>query len=470
MLKMPFLSPVALAVLSALALSACGTMAPTYERPAAPVAAQFPDSNGQAAPSAADLPWQDFFAEPRLRTLIELALRNNRDLRVAVLNIETARSQIDLRRADLFPTVGAGLAANSQPVNGKQVTTYTAGVQLSSYEVDLFGRVRSLRDAALAQYLGTEEARRATQISLIGSVASAELALRADAELFDLAERTLSTRLESQRLMQLRFDNGASSELDLRQTQSLVEQARVSREQQRRLLAQDRNLLTLLVGQPLPADLPPAPAWSQQALRDLPAGLPSEVLLRRPDVRQAEDTLISANANIGAARAAFYPRISLTGSFGFASTALGSLFENTAWTFAPQLLQPIFDGGRNRANLRNAEVSRDIAVAQYEKAIQSAFREVADALAGQATLAEQLRAQQAQTDAEGVRYRLSELRFNNGVASSLELLDAQRALFATQQSTVQAQLALLQNRVTTYKVLGGGWSEDKLAQAAPPAP
>ncbi|MBT9526247.1 MAG: efflux transporter outer membrane subunit, partial [Rhizobacter sp.] len=330
------------------------------------------------------------------------------------------------------------------------------------YELDLFGRVRSLSDAALAQYLGTEEGRKAAQISLIASVANTYLALIADDELLGLTRETLKTREESLKLAKLKFDNGASSELDYRQNESLLEAARVTLAQFTRQRALDENALTLLLGQAVPSDLPPPLAMSEQRLAiDLPSGLPSEVLTRRPDVRQAEQQLIAANANIGAARANFFPRISLTASAGTASSELSGLFKSgsSAWTFAPQIVLPIFDAGRNKANLDVAQVNRDIAVAQYEKSIQSAFREVQDALAGRATLGEQARAQLAQANAEQVRFKLADLRYKNGASSYLDVLDAQRSLFASQQAVVQVQAAQVQNLVTLYKVLGGGWAE-----------
>ena len=446
------------ALLAASALSGCMQLAPRYERPAAPVPATFP--NATSVPSgtaAADLTWQDYFADPALRDVIELALKNNRDLRIAMLNIDAVRTQYQLRRADQLPTVNAGLTASRAPgSSGNNVSAYSAGLSVAAYEVDLFGRVRSLTDSAAAQVLASEESRRVVQISLIASVANQYLALAADEELLDLTLRTLDTREQSLKLTQLRFDNGAASELDLRQAQTLAEAARVTLAQQRRQRELDRNALALLLGQALP-EWPAAPGRvSAIALADVPAGVPSEVLLRRPDVAQAEQQLVAANASIGAARAAFWPRITLTASAGTASTQLSDLFKDGAWSFAAQLLQPIFDAGRNRANLAVAEVQRDIAVAQYERAIQAAFRDVADALAGRATLDDQVRATQAQADAEQARYSLSELRFRNGVSSSLELLDAERSLFAVQQAVVQTQLALLQNRVSTYRALGGG--------------
>ena len=452
------LSAIGLAAL----LSGCASQAPPHERPAAPVAAQFPVAPaGDAGAAAAERPWRSFFrADARLVRLIDLALQNNRDLRVAVLNIEAARAQLGLREADRFPSVNAAVSATRQPAsNGRVGSTYTAGLGISAWELDFFGRVRSATDAALAQLAATTDAREAAHIALVAAVANAHYAVAADDELIALTRTALSTREESLRLMRLRFENGASSELDWRATQTAVEAARgtlIALERQR---LQDINALTLLVGQPLPADLPPRAAWNPQLLADVPAALPHEVLLQRPDVRQAENTLRAANANIGVARAAFWPRITLSGSIGVASTELSQLFSGgTAWTFAPQLLAPLFDAGRNRANLQLTQAQRDIAVAQYERAVQAAYRDVADVLAGRATLAEQLRSTRTLAEAEAVRFRLSELRFRNGVASSLELLDAQRSLLAAEQQRVQVELALLQNRIGAYRALGGGWN------------
>ena len=447
----------------ALTLCACGSMAPDYQRPAAPVAASFGSENaGNTAASAIE--WRQFFSDARLQSLITLALANNRDLRIAVLNIEQARAQYDIRRADQWPTVNAGLSGSRVPTSSGGISsTYSAGVLVTAYELDLFGRVRSLGEAALAQYLASEEARKAAQISLVATVATSYLALQGDEELLRVTLETLRTRETSLRLIKLRFDNGASSLIDLRQAESLLESARVALAQATRQRALDENALVLLLGQPLPATLPEGvPITAAATLPELAAGLPSDLLARRPDIRQAEQQLIAANANIGAARAAFFPKITLTASLGSASTQLGDLFKagSTAWSFAPQLLQPIFDGGRNQANLKVAEVGRDIATAQYERAIQSAFREVADALAGRATLGEQLRAQEALVRAEQDRYRLAELRYRNGVASYLDALDAQRSLFAAQQALVQTQVQYQQNLVTLYRVLGGGWSTD----------
>ena len=466
------------ALCAAMLMAGC-SMIPKYERPAAPVAADWPTLNaasalpsaaeGSAGPAAADIEWQTFFSDPRLRVLIEAALRNNRDLRIAVLNIEQARAQFQIRRADQFPTLNvaaSGLRQPNQSGNGSISSLYTAGLAVTAYELDFFGRVASLKEAALAQYLASEEGRKTTQISLVASIANTYLSLLADEELLAITQRTLGTRERSLTLAKLRFDNGVTSELDFRQAESLTEAARVLLAQLIRQRAQDQNLLTLLLGQPLAGELavslPAGKGLAEtEVMADVPAGLPSDLLTRRPDVRQAEQLLLASNANIGAARAAFFPRISLTTSAGSASTSLSGLFKSGSygWTLAPQLLLPIFDSGRNRAGLDVANVGRDIAVAQYERSIQNAFREVADALAGRATLSEQLRAQQAQATAEGVRFNLSDLRYQNGIASQLDLLDAQRSLFAARQAVVQTRLAQLQSQVTLYRTLGGGWKE-----------
>jgi outer membrane protein, multidrug efflux system len=457
-----------LALLGAtLALTGCMSFTPAYERPAAPVAATYAPELSPAgtagATAAADIEWQRFFGDARLKALIEIALANNRDLRVAVLNIEQARASYQVKRADELPSLGAGLSAQRQAgSSGGLVNTYAVGLQITSYELDFFGRVRSLSQAALAQYLATEEARKTAQIALIASVATTHVSLLADDELLRVTRDALVTREDSFKLTKLKFDNGASSELDLRQAEQLLEGARATLAQTQRQRTLDENALVLLLGQPLPADLPAAqPLSAQPGIGDLPAGLPSELLTRRPDVRQAEQLLLAANANIGAARAAFFPRISLTANAGTASTELSGLFKSGSYalTGTATLLQPIFDAGRNQANLEVAKVSKDIAIAQYEKAIQTAFREVSDSLAGRATLGEQLRAQTAQANAAQVSFTLADLRYRNGASSYLDVLDAQRALFTAQQATVQVQALQVQNLVTLYKVLGGGWVE-----------
>ena len=449
-----------------LALSGCVSFIPPYERPAAPVAPAYaPEllpAGGSDATAAAEVEWQRYFADARLKRLIEIALQNNRDLRVAVLGIEQARAAYQVRRADELPTVGAGLTAQRQASGGSLVNSYAVGLAVTGYELDFFGRVRSLSQSALSSYMATEEARKTVQIALVAAVANTHLSLLADDELLRVTRETLATREDSFKLTKLKFDNGASSELDLRQSEQLLEGARATLAQTQRQRSLDENALVLLLGQPLPSDLPAAtPLATQPALRELPAGLPSDLLTRRPDVRAAEQQLLAANANIGAARAAFFPRITLTANAGSASTELSGLFKSGSFalTGVGQLLQPIFDAGRNQANLDVAKVNRDIAVAQYEKAIQSAFREVADSLAGRATLGEQLRAQTALTNAAQVSYKLADLRYRNGASSYLDVLDAQRNYFAAQQATVQVQALQAQNLVTLYKVLGGGWSE-----------
>jgi len=452
--------PTVIAALTGL-LAACSSMAPHYERPAAPVASAFP----MAAPAASAVstgvaptaqPWQAYFKDARLDQLIAAALANNRDLRVSMLNIEVARAQVGLSRANEVPNVNL-TGAHTRETG--YTTVDTVGLAVAGYEVDLWGRVRSLTDAALAQLSANVEARKAAQISLIASVANAYYAIAGDQALLDVARQTLGTRTDTLKLEQLRFDNGVASSIDLQLNKSLVETARVAYVQAQRQRALDQNALELLIGGPLPAQMPAAPGWDDMTLPDVPAGLPSDVLLGRPDVVQAEQQLIAANANIGAARAAFWPTISLTGSYGTASTSLNGLFDHAAWTFIPQVTLPIFDAGRNRNNLRVSEAQRDIATAQYEKAVQTAFRDVADALAGRATLVDQLTAQQAETDAEAARFKLSDMLFTNGVASSLDQLDAQRSLFASQQALVQVKLALLQNRIAVYRALGGGWTD-----------
>ncbi|MDH4480360.1 MAG: efflux transporter outer membrane subunit [Rhodoferax sp.] len=446
----------------ALALSACSTPN-LFKRPAAPIAPLWPASAqaSEAAPAGDLLPWRTYFTDPALQTLIAQALENNRDLRVAALNITQARAQLGLRSADQLPTLNAAFGMSRAPnSSGNMATSFTGGLLVSSYELDFFGRVASLKEQALAQYLASEEARRTAQISLIATVAQAWMGLGADARLLRLAQETLASREASLQLVALRLEHGASSELDVRLAQSLVQGARVSLAQLQRQRALDENALVLLLGQPLtPAQAAlvgaDAPAVN---LPVLPAGLPSELLTRRADIRQAEQQLAAANANIGAARAAFFPRIALTASAGSASSALDGLFKDGSWsyTFVPQLLLPLFDGGRNEANLAAAKAGFDLAVAQYEKAIQTAFREVADALAARASWERQLQAQTALAQADAERLALTRLRLDNGAASQLDWLDAQRTAFASQQALIAAQLALLQTQVTLYKVLGGG--------------
>lgn len=456
----------------ALALGGC-SLAPHYERPAPPVPTTFPGDPAQpAGPAAATVAWQQFFTDPRLTRLIETALANNRDLQVAVLNIEQARAQFGVQRAALFPALDANASGSrSRPnplqalgLGGSVSSSYSVNLGISAWEIDFFGRLDSLKDAALAQYLASEESRHATQISLVAAVANGWLTVLADDELLEITRQTLATREDTLKLTRLRFDSGVSSEIDFQQAQSLAQSARATYAQQLRTRAQDENALALLLGAPVPPEALAPPAQAKPGLEsaapmaDVPAGLPSDLLTERPDIRAAEHQLIAANANIGAARAAFFPRITLTSAIGSTSSEFDQLFHSgtKAWSFAPQLTLPIFDAGRNMANLEAARAARAIALAQYEKAIQTAFREVADALAGRQTLGEQVRALRATAEAEAVRFRLNDLRYRNGVSDSLDLLDAQRSLFSAQQQAVQARLAQLQNQVQLYKALGGG--------------
>ena len=456
MTEMPYLRFTPLA--AALLLAGC-SLIPTYQRPAAPVPEQWPASTGQEVGKVADAApdWKTFFADEALRELIGIALAHNRDLRATLSALEQARAQLGIRSADQWPTVNAALNGSRAPNgSGGTASNYSGGLLVTAYELDFFGRVASLKEQALAQYLASEAASQSARAALIAGVAQTWLALLADGEQIDLAQRTLATRDDSLRLARLRFEHGAASELELRLAESLRESARVALEQSARQRAQDENALTLLLGQPLPAGLQPG-RLDALRLPALTAGMPSQLLERRPDIRQAEQQLIAANASIGAARAAFFPRISLTAGLGSASKELSGLWRDGSWgyTLAPQLLLPIFDASRNQAGLDSAQAGRDIALAQYERAIQSAFREVADALAGRETLVRQLEAQQALSAADARRLELTELRLRNGAASELEWLDAQRSHYASQQALLQTRLACWQNQVTLYKVLGG---------------
>ncbi|KVX31429.1 multidrug transporter, partial [Burkholderia ubonensis] len=421
-------------------------------------------ANGQAA---TDIGWREFFVDPRLQRLIEIALNNNRDLRVAVLNIAAARAQYQITRADLFPKLDAVGTGNRQrlpnaltAVPGRNITTtYNVGLQ-ASWELDLFGRIQSLKDQALAKYLATAQARKASEIALVAQVADQYLTVLSTDDLLKVTDDTLKSAQASYDLTKLKFDNGTGSELDLRQAQTIVETALANQQAQARARAQAVNALVLLIGQPLPDDLPPGlPLDAQNFLTDIPAGLPSDLLTRRPDIMEAEQSLLAANANIGAARAAFFPRISLTGAFGTASPTLGGLFKagTAAWSFAPQITMPIFEGGANLANLDLANVQKRIEIANYEKAIQSAFREVADGLAARGTYDQQIAALQRNEHAQQRRYDLSDLRYKNGVDSYLSVLTAQTDLYAAQQTLITARLARWTSLVDLYRALGGGW-------------
>jgi multidrug efflux system outer membrane protein len=457
----------------AASLAACTSLAPDYQRPAGAMPAQLPTApaDGAAATPASPMAWTDFVQDERLRQLVRRALDHNRDLRVAALNVQRAEAQLGVTRADRWPTVGAGLSATRAPSTstGVQTNTFQAGLQVSAWELDFFGRLASLNDAAQAQLLASEAGRRSAELALVAGVLSADRTLASDLAQLALAERTRATRADSLKLSRLRFEHGAASQLEQQSAESLAAQADAAAAQASRQVAQDRNALALLLGEAVPAELLPAPMsvpvavadpaapLAQDELAAVPVGLDSSVLLRRPDVQQAEQLLLAANANIGAARAAFFPRITLTASAGLVSTQLSNLLQagSFAWTLAPQALLTVFDYGRNRNNLEASKLSRDIAVAQYEKSVQSAFRDTADALAGLATWRDQLAAQQRQLDAVRQIQQLTELRYTNGAASELERLDAQRSLFAAEQGLIQIRLAEQQNRIALFKSLGG---------------
>ncbi len=459
------------ACLATLGLSACASMAPDYTRPAAPIADRWPtDAVAQTdanAPPAQALAWQDYFPDARLQAVIAQALSNNRDLRIAALNIESARAQYRIQRADRFPDLSAGASETAQRTPGDLTSSgnatisrqYSVGLS-TSWEIDLFGRIKSLQDQALETYLASEEAKRATQISLVAEVANAWFTLAADRALLELTQRTYDAQAKTLDLTQKRFALGAASRLDLSQLKTTTARARADLAATTAQLAKDRNALALLVGSAVDASaLPTSLDEVKQPMTELPLGVPSEVLVKRPDVMQAERQLRAANANIGAARAAFFPRIGLTGSVGTASASLDGLFESgsRAWQFMPAISVPIFNAGALRASLDVAKIQRDINVARYEQAIQSAFREVADALAERTTISERVHAVQALVDAARDTFRLSDARYKNGLDSYLTQLDAQRTLYAAEQERIAIRLIEASNKVDLYKVLGGGW-------------
>jgi multidrug efflux system outer membrane protein len=445
-----------------LLLGGC-TMIPKYHRPAAPVPAALPA--GPSTTPASGLAWQEFFTDPGLRAVIDLALANNRDLRIAALGVEKVRALYRIQRSSLYPSVAAVAGADSSKIPEQMSATGSAYTVVqdsvlgtASWEIDLFGRLRSLNAGALNQYLATVEGRRAAQISLVAAVADGYLLMAADREALELARATLETQKASYELIQKSREAGVASDLTLRQSQSQVEAARVDVARYTGLVATDKNFLDLLAGTPVPADLLPGRQTAISELKDISAGLDSGILLQRPDILAAEYQLKSANANIGAARAAFFPRISLTGALGTLAPALARLFESGTgyWSYSPQIAQPIFAGGALRANLKGAKADRDIAVAQYEKAIQVAFREVSDAVILRSTLEDQLSAQESLVNALDESYRLSEARFKEGIDSYLGVLVTQRSLYDAQRGLVLTRLARRTNQVELFKVLGGG--------------
>ncbi len=466
------------ALIAGVALLAGCSMQPTYERPALPVATTYPTgsayksstaaSAGAASP-AVDIGWRDFLIDPRLQRLVEIALKNNRDLRVAALNVAQTQAQYRIQRAASFPQVGGftEYSASRTPADvatsGNVTLTHDYAVGLSaSWELDFFGRLQSLSDQALQQYFATAQARKAVDILLVSEVADQYLTLLADDELLAVTQRALESAQASYTLTLLQFQTGTGNELSVRESETVVEQAKANYAAQLRGRAQAENALVLLLGEPLPADLPPPVLLNAQLIvADIPAGLPSDLLTRRPDIMQSEATLRGANANIGAARAAFFPTISLTGDLGTSSSALAGLFKagSLAWSFLPSLTLPIFEAGQLQANLDVATIQKDINVAQYEKTIQTAFREVADGLAARGTYDDQVASLERYARAQQRRLELSDTRFRMGVDPYLTVLTAQTDLYNAQQALVQARLARLTNLVDLYQYLGGGWIE-----------
>jgi len=459
-------------------LSGCA-MVPGYERPNSPTSSIWPFAQEEAAkgPSIAELGWRDFFKSPELQSLIQKGLANNRDLRVAALNIEAARAQYRIQRSELLPSANANGSMTRQrtPATTSATgvantgSTYNANIG-AAFELDLFGRLRSLNEAALEDYLATEEARNAVQISLIAEIGNAYLQLLADRAQQQLAQQTLQAQQDSFNISQRRFNEGIGSSLDLSQARTLLETARVDSIAYTRIVQQDRNALDLLVGaQVSDAELAGTFETANQFVSSIKPGLPSDLLLNRPDIRQAEHALKSANANIGAARAAFFPTISLTTVGGTAGTELSQLFGSGSglWSFVPQITMPIFNGGSNIANLDLAEVRKNIAIAKYEKAIQAAFRDVADALVARATLDDELAAQQQLVNANDESYRLAQIRYEQGVSAYLDVLDARRSTYGAQQQLISRRLAMLQNYIALYTALGGGQIESVAVGHAP---
>ena len=471
-----------------LALTGC-TLAPHYERPAAPVAGEWPETAisrhpgedglaAQTTPAAApDIGWEEFFGDARLKALIRLALANNRDLRVVVLNVEQVRAQYRIAQLAFIPTLDANgslvrsrasgdLTRSGQP---ETTSTYSLSADVSSYELDLFGRVQSLRDEALEIFLATEEARRGAHLALVAEVARQYLTQRAIAEELQLAEDTLKAVDSSFRIAQHRYKAGAASRLDLATAETQVQLARADVSTFRQQLAQADNSLAFLIGQSLPADLPPPSSLNAQGLlADVSPGLPSDLLQRRPDILQAEHELKAANAQIGAARAAFFPAIKLTAGIGTASDELSRLFESGTgtWSFVPRITLPIFAAGQNRAALDVAQIQKRIEIARYERAIQNGFREVADALLVRARIGEQIEAYDALARAQQERFKLTETRYHQGVDSYLAVLIAQQDLYAAQQNQIRVRLSNYTNLIALYRALGGGWNEQTSATPA----
>ncbi|MGN7973088.1 efflux transporter outer membrane subunit [Serratia sp. 22264] len=466
------LTPVA-ALVFATFFTGC-TLAPEYHRPEAPVPSAWPIKANADLPETpvAAITWQALFGDPKLRQVVQLALDNNRDLRIAILNIEKARAQYRIQRSELMPQIGITGAEQAQrtPASvsytgiGGVTRGYSLDVGISAYELDLFGRIRSLKEEAQQAYLSTAWSRQATQISLIAEVAGSYMSLATDQDLRRLAQETLHSRQEAYDLQQSLTNVGKSSRLPLHQAESELESARYQALLADKQVMSDRNALALLVGKPLPASLLPSTDSLAHMISNKPlsAGLPSDLLQQRPDIVASEHSLLGANADIGAARAAFFPSISLTTSAGRASNALGELFDagGRSWSFAPQVNLPIFSGGRLMAQLETSRVERDIAVAEYEKTIQTAFREVSDALAERSVVDEETEAQQKNVQAAQAALDFVQVQYANGATDYLNVLDAQRTLFAAQQSLIQSRLSQQNSLITLYKALGGGWQRE----------
>lgn len=456
-------------------LTGC-TLIPDYHRPNLPVADAWPTgeaySNGQQG-AHVDLGWREFFSDKELQTLISTALANNRDLRVAALNVASYEAQYRIQKSELYPQLDAsgtgsrqylpgdisGIGTNRSTINARWGVT----LGVTAYELDFFGRIRSLNEAALQQYLATQEAQRNTQISLIASVANAWLTLQADRALLKLTEQTLENYEYNYDLVRRSNEVGVSSSLDLAQARTAVEGAKVNLAAYKRQVAQDLNLLTLLLGSDVPPNVKNTKDsnFNLQYVKEIPAGLPSDLLRNRPDIISAEHQLIAANANIGAARAAFFPSISLTSNAGTMSSNFSNLFNGGqgTWLFQPTINLPIFTAGRLRGNLDYAEIQKDINVANYEQTIQTAFREVADGLADRETYKDQVISQSNFVEANQTYYDLADQRYQAGIDNYITLLDAQRQLFSSQQNLINVRLAQLTSEVNLYKALGGGWQE-----------
>ena len=458
------------------------TMAPKYTRPQAPVPTNWPEGSAyqnnqppEGTSTAADIGWQEFFTDPKLQQIIKTSLNNNRDLRLAVLNVERAKSLYGVQRAELFPAVDAtGMGSKRRiasdltpPGESRTTKQFNVNLGITSWEIDFFGRIRSMEERALQEYLATDQARRSVQIALVSEVARVYLTLAADRENLNLARSTLKAQQADYNLIQRHYEVGLATQLALYQAQTRVDAARrdVPRFTQR--TAQDRNALNLLAGSPVPDDLLPPDLESVNPPKDMSPGLSSEALLNRPDIVAAEHRLKGAYAFIGAARSAFFPRISLTTAVGTASDELSGLFGsgNGTWSFTPQVAMPIFDA-RVWAAYKVSKANREIVLTQYEKAIQTAFREVSDSLATQGTINQQVSAQQSLVNAVEKTYELSNKRYTNGIDSYLGVLDAQRSLYASQRVLIELRLAKLTNQVTLYAVLGGGGEDLEASEIA----